>query len=170
MKSKKLSAAPMFFVMGVTALFVCGAVYYYMQSPHFPPTDSRPEEKMQVPVATPPQQEKTLEKKEEPQPVAFQSLTEFYAKRMEKRDLTLQGKSPESLKFKEVGKVKTACVEDEGPCGWNIFILTKEAFTSGNHTFYLAQQGGAGYDYFGPFTGDLKRLVAESKIINSLNP
>lgn len=170
MKTKKLSAKPMFFVMGVTALFVCGAVYYYMQSPHFGTTDSRREEKVQVPViATPPQQGKTVEKKAEPQPVAFQSLSEVYAKRMEKRDTTLRG-TPESLKFKEVGKVKTACVEDEGPCGWDILLLTKEAVTAGNHTFYLGVAGGAGYDYFGPFTGDLKRLVAESKIINSLNP
>ena len=172
MKGKKLSAMQMFFVMGVTALFVCGAVYYYIQYPHPSTLDPRREEKQEkmqaVPVTTAPaKQEKVA-----PPTVSSESLLQYYVKRLDfiNNTLTSSHKDPESLGFKKLATFEIACPPDyDGPCGGEMLLISKESVKSGNQQFYFAQAGGASYDYFGPFTGDLKRLVAESKTINTLN-
>lgn len=175
MKTKKLSAMPMFFVMGVTALFVCSAVYYYIQSPHTSTLDPRREEKQEqkqqvqtVPVSSAP----TKENKVVIPPVSSESLVQYYNKRMEFTNTTLNSshKTPESLGFRKLATFEIACPKDsDGPCGGEMLLISKETVKSGNQQFYFAQAGGASYEYFGPFTGDLKRLVAESKSINTLN-
>jgi len=101
-------------------------------------------------------------------PAPQKSLVEYY----ETRDQHLDGsmmKAPEELGFKELATVRVACPEDaDGPCGFDLLILSKESLHSGQQEFYLAQAGGAGYSYYGPFTDDLERIVDESEKIESL--
>jgi len=139
----------------ITAVVVGGGVYYFQQ---------KPTETNQPTVETP----KVETPKTVTTPAPQKSLVAYY----ETRDQFLNNsmrKKPEELGFKEVAKVKVACPENaDGPCGFDLLILSKESVSSGVQEFYLAQEGGAGYSYYGPFSDDLKRIVDESKTIESL--
>ncbi len=105
--------------------------------------------------------------------VSQKSFVEYYETRFDSETLgednSFLMKTPEELGFKEIAKTKIACPENpDGPCGGDLLILSKESLHSGDQEFYLEQAGGAGYTYFGPFTDDLERIVAESKLIEEL--
>ena len=95
------------------------------------------------------------------------SLFEYYKTRYDFYE-ALMTKDPNERGFMELAKVKVECPKNaDGPCGYDLLIVSKEALHSGNQEFYLAQAGGAGYSYFGPFTDNLESLVNESKTIGS---
>lgn len=78
-------------------------------------------------------------------------------------------KNPEALGFKELAQIEVTCPDSAGtPCGGDLLILSKDPIRSGNQEFYLAFTMGFGYEYYGPFTDDLQRIVNESKTIDSL--
>ncbi len=145
----------------ITAVVVGGGVYYFQQNTSKtkqPVVESTNEVEPSVAVTTPAPQK---------------SLVEYYETRVDSQTLgenkSFLMKDPDELGFKEIATVKVACPEDaDGPCGFDLLIISKESLHSGRQEFYLAQAGGAGYTYYGPFSDDLKRLVEESKTIDSL--
>lgn len=155
MEQGKSNVGTVVLAIVITAVVVGSGVYYFQQNtakidqPTVKKTD----------VTTP---------KVATTPAPKKSLVEYY----KTRDQFLNGgmmKNPEILGFKEVAKVKIVCPENaDGPCGGDLFILSKDALHSGSQEFYLAQAGGAGYSYYGPFSDDLQRIVNESKTIDSL--
>jgi hypothetical protein len=78
-------------------------------------------------------------------------------------------KTPAELGLKEIAKIEIACPEDaDGPCGGSLEVVSASVLGMGNQEFYLAEEGGAGYSYYGPFMDDLQRIVSESQSIKSL--
>lgn len=77
--------------------------------------------------------------------------------------------SPETLGWQEIATVAVDCpVNADGPCGFDLLILSLEPLNEGQQEFYLAQAGGVRYSYYGPFFDDLTRLVNEANTIGSL--
>ena len=145
----------------ITAVVVGVGIYYFQQNTsktEQPVVESTNEVETPVAVTTPAPQK---------------SLVKYYETRVDSETLGEKNgflmKTPEELGFKEIAKVKIACPENaDGPCGGDLLILSQESLHSGDQKFYFAQEGGAGYTYYGPFSDDLKRLVEESKTIDSL--
>jgi hypothetical protein len=96
------------------------------------------------------------------------TFMEYYTERDQFLNNSMS-KAPAELGLKEIVKVEIACPEDaDGPCGGFLEIVSASILGSGNQEFYLAEEGGAGYSYYGPFTDDLQRIVSESQAIKSL--
>lgn len=78
-------------------------------------------------------------------------------------------KEPKALGFKEFATISVTCPDSAGtPCEGNLLILAKDSPHSGTQEFYLGFTMGTGYQYYGPFTDDLQRIISESKTIKSL--
>ncbi len=105
--------------------------------------------------------------------ISQKSLIEYYKTRVNYETLGTNNsflmKAPDELGLNEIASIKIACPENaDGPCGGELLILSPELLHAGNQEFYLAQEGGAGYTYYGPFLDNLEKLVIESKVIDSL--
>jgi hypothetical protein len=154
MEQGKSNAGAVVLAIIITAVVAGGGAYYFQKSITEKPAAESANE-METPVA------KTT-------PVPQKSLAGYYKTRNQYLDSSMM-KTPEESGFKELATVKIACPEDaDGPCGFDLLILSKESLRSGEQEFYLAQAGGAGYSYYGPFTDDLERIVDESQTIESL--
>lgn len=148
MEKKSNSMGPVIIAVIVTAVVVGGGMYYFQKNALRGEQGSVKNLEVNVPTSD-------------------KSLVEYYKSRQDSSS-SLKGK-PSALGFQEVGKVKIACPKDaDGPCGGDLLIVSKSAVQSGSQEFYLAQEGGAGYDYFGPFNDNLTRLVNESKTTDSI--
>ena len=146
MKEKMSPVGSIVLTILITAAVVGSGAYYF---------EKRMEEPVQAIIETTQASEK--------------SFVEYYTTRDQFLNNTLT-KKPEELGFIEMAKVKIACPENaDGPCGGDLLVLSKESARSDNQEFYLAQAGGTGYSYYGPFTDDLQRIINESKTIHSLN-
>lgn len=155
MEQGKSSLGAVVLAIIITAVVVGGGVYYFQQKT----TETNQPTVETTKVETP----KTITT-----PAPQKSLVAYYETRYQFLNNSMR-KNPEELGFKEVAKVKVACPKNaDGPCGFDLLILSKESVNSGIQEFYLAQAGGAGYSYYGPFSDDLKRIVDESKTIESL--
>ncbi|MBT3864818.1 hypothetical protein HOE67_00550 [Candidatus Peregrinibacteria bacterium] len=72
---------------------------------------------------------------------------------------------PADLGLGQISAIETECPEDaDGPCGADILILSAEEFGPDVQEFYLAEEGGAGYSYYGPFTDDLSELIENATV------
>lgn len=105
--------------------------------------------------------------------ISQKSLVEYYETRINYETLGINNaflmKAPDELGLNEITSIKIACPENaDGPCGGELLILSPELLHAGNQEFYLAQEGGAGYTYYGPFLDNLENLVIESQVIDSL--
>jgi len=155
MEQEKSNVGSVVLAIVITAIVVGGGVYYFQQN-----TTKTDQPTAKTTEVTTPKVVTT--------PAPQKSLIEYYKTRDQFLNSGMM-KNPEALGFKEVGKAKVACPENaDGPCGFDLLILSKDTLHSGNQEFYLAQAGGAGYSYYGPFSDDLQRIVNESKTIESL--
>lgn len=121
--------------------------------------------KVPTPEATILQVEKYNENKQ-----ATKSLGEYFATReqFQNNGTTL---SPFKLGFREFANIAVTCPDSLGtPCGGELFIVSKDPIIhSGNQEFYLVfSMMGSDYQYYGPFTDDLQRIVNESNTTKSL--
>lgn len=77
-----------------------------------------------------------------------------------------KNKSPESLGLEEVAQTKIACPEAaDGPCGFDLMVVVDK---QQDNNFYLVQSGGAMYSYYGPFNGNLEKIINEASLIDSV--
>jgi len=99
------------------------------------------------------------------------TLLEYYKTRRDSEiGYNEMHEDPEELGLQEVARVEVACPENaDGPCGFDLIILSKDSLHSGSQEFYLSEEGGAGYTYYGPFTDNLERIIEEANTIKSLN-
>ncbi len=160
MQEVKLNVRVITLTVIITVIIMGGGFYYFQKSTILagcPVSESTNEETSAEMAA----------------PVSQKSLVEYYKTQLDfhtsGEDNSFKRKSPEELGLKEITTVGVLCPENpDGPCGFDLIIVSKETLHSGIQEFYFAYMGGVGYNYFGPFTDDLERLVDESKYIEAL--
>jgi len=109
-----------------------------------------------------------LQKPPSVMPVTQKTLSEYYSSRNQFVDNSMK-QNPEGLGFKEIARVTVACPKNlDKPCATDRLILAMDELHSGDQDFYLAQEGTAGYSYYGPFTDNLKHIIDESNTIAPL--
>ena len=149
---KKSNLGVIILTVVITALVVGGGVYYL-----------EPESAPAILV----EENDTIEKEER---TPEMSLLEYYKTR---RDSEIgyndMHGTPEEMGFQEIARVEVACLENaDGPCGFDLIILSEDSLHAGDQEFYLSEEGGVGYTYYGSFTDDLERIVDEANTIESL--
>lgn len=122
----------------VTAVIVGGAVYWWQQP-------------IQVAVA--------------PSYDSGKSFAQYFEDFREAETASM----PQGFKriYEAEGVVAPCPPNPDGPCGFSVFILGREGWEQkGVQEFYLeVETGGASRNVFaGPFTDDLKQIVAEAKL------
>ena len=143
---QKSSFWPVVTAIIITAVIVGGGMYYFNKT-------TKTEEPV---VITTPVETTTPT-------VSTKTFVDYYTTRDQFLDSSMR-KTPTELDLKEIAKIEIACPENaDGPCGGFLEIVSSSTLGSGNQEFYLAQEGGAGYSYYGPFTDDLNRIVNEAK-------
>lgn len=69
------------------------------------------------------------------------------------------------LGLKQIALVTVPCVDaTKGVtlnCDFDIAIFSEEALHAGEQEFYFAQEKGVANSYYGPFTGDLLKMLGE---------
>lgn len=72
-----------------------------------------------------------------------------------------------SLAVRASVEIDNCTQETDGPCGGELQLLAAEGVV-GKQTFYLAEPGGAGLTWFGPYTDSIDRIIREMGYVKSI--